>query len=196
MAPANPFLPGGQTLMRTVFDHLEREHELVRRALRVLERQAAFVEMGGSFPEDGFDRVMSFFRGFFRAVHDVKEATHLYPAVALHGNDAEVELAGGLLREHGDTCELLNSLALFSEPSGELVAEERQGFVDVARTCVARLSRLMREEETSLFPVARNCLPPDDQLTLLEVFREVDQAHRPADSWDEELKELEATWVE
>ena len=195
MAPGKLFLLQVPALQRTVFNHLEHEHELVRRALRVLERQAAFVEMGGSFPNDGFEGVMRFFKGFFRAVHTVKESTHVYPTVVLFGDDEAAELAGGLLREHDDTGELLNSLALFSEPAGDLVAEERQGFADVARTWVARLSRLMHEEEKSLFPIARNCLPPDDQLTLLEVFRELDEAHRPATSWHEELNELEATWV-
>ena len=197
MATAHLLLEG-KALRQSPFAHLKHEHELVRRALAVLQRIAAHVDMGCSFPTGDVECLLEFFSNFFHAVHEVKEADHLYPAVVLHGNDREAELAGGLLRDHDDTRELLHSLTLFGEPSGDpsgdFVGEERQGFVDSARTYVRRLSRLMHEEETSLFPIAQACLDADDQHGLLEVLHEMTSKFPSAAGWNKELQVLEATW--
>ena len=197
MAKAELLLEG-KALQQSPFAHLKREHELVRRALAVLQKMAAHVDMGCSFPARDVERLLEFFSEFFHAVHEVKEAEHLYPAVVLHGHDREAELAGGLLRDHDDTRDLLHSLTLFAEPSGDpsgdFLGEERRGFVDSARTYVRRLNRLMHAEETSLFPTAQACIPPDDRLGMLEVFHEMGSGLPSAASWDKELRVLETTW--
>lgn len=180
---------------RCVLGPLRQEHALTRRALRVLDRQAAHVDMGGALPDHDIERVVKFFRECFLGAHSAKEDRHLCPAIVLHGSDREAELVGTILREHDDTRELLQSLSLFSAPSAELADEERQGFVETARTCVRMLGRLMHEEESYLFPAALSCLPFDERLTLLEAFDELDREQGSATNWREELRDLEATWV-
>ena len=184
----------GRAMKQSPFDHLRAEHRLVRRALAVLSKLATHVGLGGSFPAHDVELVVRFFKEFFQGLHQVKESESLYPAVALHGNDREAELAGRLLRDHADSVNILHSLALFGEPSSELADVEQTGFADAARTFAGRLSRLVNEEETVLFPIAEGCVPADDQLTMLEVFHELDSGFAPTTSWDAELQGLEATW--
>ena len=184
----------GRAVKQSPFDHLEREHGLVRRALAVLSGLADHVRLGGSFPTRDVETLLRFFTGFFQGVHEAKESGSLHPAVALHGNEREAELVGGLLRDHAETVDVLHSLRLFGETSGELADVERRGFCDAARTFAGRLTRLMHEEEERLFPIAQGCVPPDDLLTLLEVFHEVDSNSVPAATWEAALRELEAVW--
>ncbi len=192
MARVN-LLREGRAVKQSPFDQLRAEHRLVRRALVVLSNLATHVSLGGSFPADDVKLVMRFFNEFFQGVHEVKELKSLYPAVALHGNDREAELAGGLLRDHADTVNILHSLALFAEPSSDLADVEVTGFADAARAFVGRLKRHMKQEEDELFPIAETCVPPDDQLDMLEVFHELDSG-QPKACWSAELRELEATW--
>ena len=184
----------GRAVKQSPFDQLRAEHHVVRRALVVLANLADHVSLGGSFPARDVELVMRFFNEFFQGVHEVKELQSLYPAVALHGNDREAELAGGLLRDHADTVDIFHSLALFAEPSSELSDVEVAGFADAARAFVGRLRRHLQEEETALFPIAEACVPPDDQLSMLEVFHELDSGLSATACWSAELQELEATW--
>ena len=184
----------GRAVKQSPFAQLRAEHHLVRRALVVLSNLANHVRLGGSFPARDVELVLRFFNEFFQGVHEVKELKSLYPAVALHGDDRVAELAGGLLRDHADTVNILHSLALFAEPSSDLADVEVTGFADAARAFVGRLKRHMKQEEDELFPIAETCVPPDDQLSMLEVFHELDSELPPRACWSAELQGLEATW--
>lgn len=181
-------------VMPRPLQQLRDEHALTRRAVDVLCTVAARAA-SGSFATADTATLIRFFHEFVEGVHHAKEADHLFPAVALHGDDAAAEAAGLMYGEHDETRELLHSLMMFWEPIDDLSAAEREGFARTATTYAQRLGRHMEIEEQRLFRSAERLVPADDLLTLAEEFSHLDRTRRGARHWRPIIDELAARWL-
>lgn len=191
---AGPVRFVGGLLTQTPMQILEREHGVTRRMLTLLERLTAHVEIDAGFPAADVATVLSFFREFVELEHHAKEDLAIYPLALVHGDDRDAELVGRLVAEHDETKQLLHSLTLFWEPD-DLLPEEREGFVELARTYVRRLERHMRLEERRLFPYARR-MDAEETERVLASFESIDaRGTLGLERWCAVAAELEARWA-
>lgn len=182
------------TVSQQPVGELLREHDLTRRMLTLLERVATRVELGLAFPVEDSALLLTFFREFVEFVHHAKEAEQCFPAVTMHGADELAELVGELVADHEASKTLLHALVLFWEP-GELRDDERDSFVEFARTYAARLRRHMAIEEQLLFP-AIEALPQPLVDAIATEFTRVGSERRRAASWEREVAALERRYAD
>src|SRR5262249_30140157 len=149
--PATGNLP---SQLRGLTEDLRRDHGDLRGALRVLLAMATHVAEG-TFPAADCALVLRFLRDRVHAVHCAKEARHLLPAVAMHGDEREVRAVGTILRLQAEARSLLDSLVLLWEPGASLTAAERSAFGTAARAFVQRTAAAMCLEERIAFPALR-----------------------------------------
>lgn len=180
--------------MRSVTASLRAEHDLVREALAALKALADHVERGGAFPGTDCALLLRFFRDFVSAVHCRKEAEVVLPALAVHGSDAQAELAGELLAAQEEAAQLLHALILFWEPHGNLTVEERSSFVETARHYGARLLRSAEVEDELLLPCVDHVVPADDRLDWDAAFHALGSTGPDAAAWRAQLAHVLARW--
>lgn len=180
--------------MRSATASLRAEHDLLREGIAALGSIAGHVEGGGSFPGADCALLLRFFRDFVSAVHCRKEAEVVLPALAVHGSDAQAELAGELLAAQEEATQLLHALILFWEPHGDLTAEERASFVATARHYAARVLRTADLEDEQLLPRIDQVVPADDRLDWDAAFRALGAAGPDAAGWRAQLAPVLARW--
>ncbi len=173
----------------TPVDLLLHEHRLHRRALTLLEETAQRVERGGVFPAADVAILLMYFREFLEAVHQRRESEWFFPAAVMYGPDSAAEWVGRIVGEHEENKLLLRSLMMFWGP-GDLLDEERTGFVQLVRTYVCRLRRHLDQEERRLFPVAR-LIPRAEQEAMGEQFAAIGTQRRTIAQWTREVERLE-----
>src|SRR3970282_658833 len=78
---------------------LREEHEVILRALTVLERVGRDLAAGKSVAQETNAWLASFFRPFADRCHHAKEEAHLFPAMAEHGIPKEGGPIGVMLQE-------------------------------------------------------------------------------------------------
>ncbi len=134
---------------------LREEHEIILRALRLLEAVAA----RGQQPPKA---LLDFFSDFADAHHHGKEEGILFPAMEEAGFPHEDGPVGVMLHEH--------------EAGRELIAALRDParFADAARSYVALLSAHIDKENGMLFPMADGAV--QDQRSVDDAFDEFERA--------------------
>lgn len=145
---------------------LREEHEVILRALALLERFGRALEAGEAVDREGLAWLQAFFGTFADRCHHGKEEQHLFPALERHGIPQEAGPIGVMLREHEEGRALVRAIA---EGDDRQAAEAIRAYVALLRTHIDK-------ENGVLFPMAEHVLPETEQRGLLRAFEAVEQA--------------------
>jgi len=139
---------------------LREEHEIILRALAVLERVGREMAQGKAVPPETIAWLADFFRTFSDRCHHAKEETHLFPALEQHGIPNQGGPIGVMLMEHEEGRALVRTFAE-AEPA-------------IAVAAIRRYVQLLREhidkENDVLFPMSDQILPPQEQAAMMRAF--------------------------
>lgn len=139
---------------------LREEHEVILRALTVLEHVGRDLAAGKSVAKETIASLANFFRTFADRCHHAKEEAHLFPAMAEHGIPQEGGPLGVMLQEHEEGRALVRTFAE-GEPATSVPAIRR--FVTLLRDHIAK-------ENEILFPMAEQVIPEREQAAILNAF--------------------------
>ncbi len=145
---------------------LREEHEVILRALGVLERFGRALEAGEAVDREGLAWLQRFFGTFADRCHHGKEEQHLFPALERHGIPREGGPIGVMLQEHEEGRALVRAMA---QEDGHRAAE-------AIRAYAALLRAHIEKENGVLFPMAEQVLPESEQHGLLRAFDAVEEA--------------------
>ncbi len=172
-------------------DQLRADHALVRRALSALRAIGRHATLGGLLPTGETAELLQFLREFLLTVHFRKESDHVWPSLAMHGDDSCAGMVGDLLRLQAEVTDLVHALMLLWEPQGDLSDAEREAFGSTITELSNRVLRMQEIEERCLFPAADAVVPLDDQLDWGPAFHAL-QAGRS--DWAAAVARLSADW--
>lgn len=96
--------------MRSI-DRLRHEHDVILRALDVLDAAARRLEAGQPVAPDVFTRLVDFFRTYADACHHIKEETVLFPKLEERGMPRDGGPIGVMLYEHDEGRALVKTVA-------------------------------------------------------------------------------------
>lgn len=134
---------------------LRADHELILRALTVLERLGQGLERGEGVDRGALEWLSDFFTTFVDRCHHGKEEQHLFPALERHG----------LPRDGG--------------PIGLLRAMRQQDDRKTAEA-IRQYARLLRahidKENGILFPLAEHIIPGQEHQQLIRAFEALEEA--------------------
>jgi hemerythrin-like domain-containing protein len=155
-------------------DILVSEHNLILRALVVLDRVASRVEAGRPVPEEPAQQLIDFFKKFADASHHAKEEGVLFPALAAAGLPSHGGPVAVMLHEHSLGRAAVRAMAeavaaLGTDPGAPAA------YSQAARTFSRLLSSHISKENGVLFPMAENFLAPEQDDALLTAFNEHDR---------------------
>jgi hemerythrin-like domain-containing protein len=143
---------------------LRQEHEMILRALALLESAADRFARGDQVNRLVLDWLLDFFSMFVDQCHHGKEEQHLFPALERCGIPREGGPVGCMLAEHNEGRRLLR--------------EMRQGESRARAGVMRQFSSLLRshidKENTILFPLADQVLADEQQQRLLSAFEAVE----------------------
>lgn len=144
---------------------LREEHEVILRALSLLERLGRKLEAGGPVDRDGLQWLREFFSTFADRCHHGKEEQHLFPAMERHGIPREGGPLGVMLHEHEEGRAFLRAMAKGDDRE---IAGAIRGYATLLRAHIDK-------ENGILFPMAEQILPDEEQRELLHAFEAVEQ---------------------
>ena len=145
---------------------LRGDHELILRALALLERLGQRLERGDPVDRAGLQWLVEFFTTFVDRCHHAKEEQHLFPALERHGLPRQGGPVGVMLFEHEEGRGLLRAM----------------GRHDDARTAgtIREYARFLRahidKENGILFPLAEHVIPADEHQALVRAFDGLEEA--------------------
>jgi hemerythrin-like domain-containing protein len=140
-------------------DVLREEHEVILRALAVLEHYGRELAQGKPVKAGTIEWLANFFKTFADRCHHAKEEQHLFPALEQHGVPKEGGPLGVMLEEHEEGRALVRTFAQ-AEPK--------------AAAAILRFVTLLREhivkENDILFPLSDQVLPAPEQQAMMVAF--------------------------
>lgn len=145
---------------------LRQEHEVILRALALLERFGRQLEAGEPANREGLEWLREFFSTFADRCHHGKEEQHLFPAMERHGIPREGGPIGVMLHEHEEGRAFLRTMAKGDDRE---IAGAIRGYATLLRAHIDK-------ENGILFPMAEQILPDEEQRELLHAFEAVEQA--------------------
>lgn len=162
--PTNPQHDPGKTTTPTGM--LRHDHEVVLRALGLMERLAQGLEAGGPVDRTALTWVIDFFTTFVDRFHHGKEEQHLFPALERHGIPREGGPVGVMLYEHEESRGLLRAM---TQGGDRAIAEAIRGYAALFRGHIDK-------EEGILFSIAEQVLTEGEQRGLVKAFEAIEQA--------------------
>ena len=145
---------------------LRHEHEVILRALALLERLGQRLEAGQSVDRTALAWLRDFFGTFADRCHHGKEEQHLFPALERRGVPREGGPLGVMLHEHEDGRAFLRIMA---QGDDRRTAEAIQGYTALLRDHIDK-------ENNVLFPLAEQILSEEEHRELGRGFEAVEEA--------------------
>lgn len=142
---------------------LRHEHDVILRALAVLERAAARLATGGPVDETALAELVDLCRTFADKCHHGKEEDTLFPMLRAKGVGTPLAV---FLEEHEQGRAHLATLASAAPPDVRAAAARR--YVGLLRDHIER-------ENGVLFPMADDVLTPDEHAELARRYAEVER---------------------
>ena len=146
-------------------DVLREEHEVILRALGILERFGRDMQQGKSVNPESLRWLADFFKSFADRCHHGKEEQLLFPVLEKLGVPREGGPIGVLLGEHEEGRALVRA---FAEADPRTAPQAIRRFVDLLRDHISK-------ENEVLFPMSDLILPPQQQQELMNAFEKVEQ---------------------
>lgn len=144
---------------------LRHEHEVILRALRLLQRLGQGLEAGKPVNRHALAWLVDFFRTFVDRCHHAKEERHLYPALERQGIPRHGGPVGVMLYEHEQGRAFIRAMV---EGNDQQLAEAIRGYGTL-------LSGHIEKENGILFPMAEQVLAEEEQHGLVQAFDAVEQ---------------------
>jgi hemerythrin-like domain-containing protein len=161
---------------------LRREHDIILRALVVLERIGRRWVDRKRVDDTVLQDLVGLLSRFAEECHDGKEETHLFPSMKAKGIASEGEI-GRLLAAHSEEHDYLGTL------SGDASVVERAA---AALLCVRVMRQHIEAENIVIFPVADRLFTADEQADLDRSYRELEVRGFGARFRDGVLAQLES----
>jgi len=139
---------------------LREEHEVILRALTVLERVGRTMAQGKTVSRETIASLANFFRTFADRCHHAKEEAHLFPALVEHGIPKEGGPIGVMLSEHEEGRALVRT---FADGDTATAISAIRRFVILLRDHIAK-------ENEVLFPLSDQVLPQQEQAAMMTAF--------------------------
>ncbi len=150
---------------------LVTEHDLIERALTVLEMVVARIESGQPVP-DGFPRwAPQFFQQFADQCHHAKEEDLLFPLLKLRGIPQAWGPIGCMLQEH----ELGRDCVRRMRKASEAAELDGPAFSAAANEFIPLLRQHINKENNVLYQMARNVMSEADDAGLTNNFSKAEQ---------------------
>jgi len=149
---------------------LMREHELIEKALGLLETVVRGIRAGDAMPKAFPEWMVGFIRNFADGVHHQKEELALFPLMEQRGVPKQGGPLGCMLHEH----ELGRALTRAMEEAA--ASGELRRFADAAEEYIVLLREHILKENCVLFRIAERCLGTGDDETLVRQFHAADLA--------------------
>lgn len=177
--------------MTTCHDHtnnrpiaqLRAEHDVILRAVGLLERMAERVERNQTADAGHLSRLGEFFTTFVDRCHHAKEERYLFPMLELHGIPREGGPLGVMMREHEQGRAYVQAILAPREGDGRLAA--------TLRGYAAMLRGHIEKENQVLFHLADQVLPEDAQEELAKGFATMEHADIGEGTHERLLADLE-----
>ena len=152
-------------------DRLVAEHDIIERALSVLEKVVAQIESGQSVPDEFPRWAPQFFRQFADQCHHAKEEDLLFPLLKERGIPEEGGPIGCMLQEHEVGRDCVRRMREASE------ADPFDGtkFATAAKEFIPLLRQHIDKENNILYQMAQNVLSEADDADLTDKFTQVEQ---------------------
>jgi hemerythrin-like domain-containing protein len=142
---------------------LRHEHEVILRALAVLERMSDRLASGQPVSSATVAELVQLLRTLADHCHHGKEEDHLFPALRAKGAG---EVLPAFLKEHEEGRRYLRTLA--SEAPGTERAAAARRYVGLLR------DHIQREDEV-LFPLADGLFTPEEHAALGRAYEDVER---------------------
>ena len=153
--------------------YLVYEHELIERAMAVLERNLDKVE-SGNHDATQLTRALDFLLEFGDKVHNKKEEDHLFPLMHRRGIPVEGGPLGVMLMEHEAERELLARMILAVPGLSDLPTEKRTIFRQEGLDYLKIRAEHIWKENDVLYAMGRQVVSPDEARDLLDSFNAID----------------------
>ncbi|HWQ27510.1 MAG TPA: hemerythrin domain-containing protein [Dehalococcoidia bacterium] len=153
----------------TSTDALRRDHEVIERALRVMERAALRLEAGQTLSPEVLSSAVDFVRNFADGCHHAKEELALFPRLVERGLMRDGGPIGVMLHEHD------LGRAYIRRLEDALDRDDREATVDALQSYTALLRNHILKENEVLFPMADRLLSDTDQRELLAAFERIER---------------------
>lgn len=161
---------------------LREEHDIITRALGILERQARSLDGGNPAARERIAALAEFIREFADRRHHGKEEDVLFAAMVDAGMPRHVGPIGMMLAEHDQGRGYVKAM---ESPDDRVAAK-------AARDYATLLSSHIQKENGILFPMAEEVLPPEVRERVAHRFAELEDAAGGAASRASWVARLEA----
>jgi hemerythrin-like domain-containing protein len=142
---------------------LRHEHEVILRALAVLERVGERLAAGRPVSDATVSELVELLRTFADRCHHGKEEEHLFPALRAKGAGDALPV---FLDEHEEGRGYLRTLAGAGSPAERAAA---------ARRYVGMLRGHIERENEVLFPMADGLFTPEEHAALTRAYEDVER---------------------
>jgi hemerythrin-like domain-containing protein len=149
-------------------EDLKSEHEAVLVMLAILDKVAGRLEQKAAVPQEHFDQMLDFLRGFVDKCHHGKEETSLFPAMEAAGVPKEGGPIGVMLSEHEIGRGHVRQMAASAGRDGS-------AFAGAARAYITLLTQHIAKENGVLFPMADRVLSAESQARLEREFEAIEE---------------------
>lgn len=162
---------------------LRAEHDVILRAVAVLEHLADRLEQGQSVEADVLARLREFFTTFVDRCHHGKEERYLFPMLEQHGVPREGGPLAVMLREHDQGRAYVQAMASSGGGNARLAG--------TIRGYSAMLRGHIEKENLVLFRMAEQVLPEEAQRELASCFETMEHTDLGKGTHERLLAELE-----
>jgi hemerythrin-like domain-containing protein len=142
---------------------LRHEHEVILRALAVLERLGERLASGAPVSDATVSELVQLLRTFADRCHHGKEEDHLFPALRAKGAEGPLPV---FLEEHEEGRGYLRTLAGDGSPAERAAA---------ARRYVGMLRNHIERENEVLFPMADGLFTAEEHAALARAYADVER---------------------
>lgn len=146
---------------------LMEEHEIILRAIRILDESVSKLKNGKIVPNKFFDSFLDIMKNFADRCHHTKEETVLFPLMKQRDPRQNDNIAV-LNEEHSKGRVFLKELGVaVGKNNYREIIENSKGYIE--------LLTLHIKKENMLFPSWMKMLSDDDKADLLEKFEEIEE---------------------
>ncbi len=145
---------------------LREEHDIISRALGILDRHARALESGNTAARERIAGLAEFIREFADRRHHGKEEDVLFAAMVDAGMPRHVGPIGMMLAEHDQGRGYVQAMG---SPDDRVAAKG-------ARDYATLLANHIQKENGILFPMAEEMLSPDARAKVAKQFAELEEA--------------------
>jgi hemerythrin-like domain-containing protein len=180
---------------------LMNEHRVIERVLDGLVAFADEVRRKGSTEKEELSRFVTFVREFADACHHGKEEDILFAAMVEHGFPRDGGPIAVMLHEHDQGRGLVGVLRERAEQAAPWSDGDRSEIAEVARGFANMLRGHIHKEDSILYPMAEQHLPPDAMQVVGEACERYEDdparagAHERLHALAEELVRIHAPAV-